>query len=108
LIRWTTSRRAEKQKEERRKEKEERAKEKEAKRADFEAAMGPGRQLLEEGHLAKDAVVAAALMESLEQPAAEKAKEAVIFYVQSLHRHRQVHRRKRQWKRQQEELRVLQ
>jgi hypothetical protein len=54
LIRWTTSRRAEKQKEERRKGKEERAKEKEAKRADFEAAMGPGRQLyLKRGTLRK-------------------------------------------------------
>ena len=48
-----------------------------------------------------------ALIEQLR--AAEKAKEAEIYYVQGLYR--QVHRRyrrKRQWKRQQEELRVSQ
>jgi hypothetical protein len=42
----------------------------------FEAAMEPSRQLHKEGHLAKDAVTKAVLMELLEQPAAEKAKEA--------------------------------
>jgi hypothetical protein len=68
---------AEKQKEERRKEKEERAKEKEAKkRAAFEAAIGPGRQLHEEGKLAQGSVEKALLMEQLEQPAAEKEREA--------------------------------
>jgi hypothetical protein len=41
--------------------------------------MEPSRQLHKEGHLAKDAVEAAALMEPLEQPAAEKAKEAEAF-----------------------------
>jgi hypothetical protein len=44
--------------------------------AEFEATMEADRQLLEERHLAKDAVTKAALMELLEQPAAEKAKEA--------------------------------
>jgi hypothetical protein len=41
--------------------------------------MSAGRQLHEEGLLAKDAVEAAGLMEQLEQPAAEKAKEAGAF-----------------------------
>jgi hypothetical protein len=54
---------AEKQKEERRKEKRPRAKELEAKRSAFEAAMVADRQLLEERHLANDAVTKAALME---------------------------------------------
>jgi hypothetical protein len=38
--------------------------------------MGPRRQAHEEGHVAKDAVETAALMEELEQPAAEKKREA--------------------------------
>jgi hypothetical protein len=46
------------------------------KEAAFEADMEPSRQLHEEGHLAKDAVEAAGLLEQLEQPAAEKAKKA--------------------------------
>jgi hypothetical protein len=71
---------AEKQKEERRKEKRERTtKELEAKRSAFEARMVADRQLLEERHLAEDAVTKAVLMEQLEQPAAEKAKEAEAF-----------------------------
>jgi hypothetical protein len=36
-------------------------------------------QQLEEEHLAKDAVTKSALIELLEQPAAEKAKEAEAF-----------------------------
>jgi hypothetical protein len=44
--------------------------------AAFEAKMSAGRKLHEEGHLARDAVEAAVLLEQLEQPAAEKAKEA--------------------------------
>jgi hypothetical protein len=48
--------------------------------AAFEAKMSAGRQLHEEGHLAKDALAAVAgLLEQLEQPAAEKAKEAEGF-----------------------------
>jgi hypothetical protein len=38
--------------------------------------MEAGRQLLEEGDLAKNAVVAAALMESLERPIEEKRVQA--------------------------------
>ena len=38
--------------------------------------MSAGRRLHEEGHLARDAVEAAVLLEQLEQPATEKAKEA--------------------------------
>jgi hypothetical protein len=45
------------------------------KAAAFEAKMSTDRRLHEEGHLAKDAVEAAGLLEQLEQPAAEKAKE---------------------------------
>jgi hypothetical protein len=66
---------AEKQKEERRKEKRERAKELEAKRPAFEAAMVADRQLLEERHLANDAVKKAALMELLGQSAFRAPKE---------------------------------
>jgi hypothetical protein len=44
--------------------------------AKFAAEMSVGRQLHEEGLLAKDAVEAAGLLEQLEQPAAEKPKEA--------------------------------
>ena len=40
--------------------------------AEFEAAMEPSRQLHKEGHLAKDVLAVAGLMEQLEQPAAEK------------------------------------
>ena len=43
--------------------------------AEFAAEMEPSRQLHEEGHLARDAVEKAVLLEQLEQPAAEKAKE---------------------------------
>jgi hypothetical protein len=43
--------------------------------AKFTAEMSAGRQLHEEGHLAKDALAVAGLLEQLEQPAAEKAKE---------------------------------
>jgi hypothetical protein len=38
--------------------------------------MAPSRQLHKEEHLAKDALAVAGLLEQLEQPAAEKAKEA--------------------------------
>jgi hypothetical protein len=44
--------------------------------AAFEAYMEPSRQLHKEGHLAKDAVEQKLLMELLEQPVAENAKEA--------------------------------
>jgi hypothetical protein len=44
--------------------------------AKFAAEMAPSRQLHKEGHLAKDALAVAMLLEQLEQPAAEKAKEA--------------------------------
>jgi hypothetical protein len=74
--------------------------------------MSAGRQLHEEGLLAKDAVEAAGLIKMLEQPAAEKAKEAkeaeAFLYVQVQRLQRQVHRRTPQWRQQQEELRVLQ
>lgn len=83
---------AEKQKEERKKEKEERKKEKETKRANFKKTVVPRRQLHEEGHVAKDVVVAAALMEELGQPGEEDAPAAEKegeggrnLYVQSLH-----------------------
>jgi hypothetical protein len=67
---------AENQKEERRKEKRERAAFEEAKRVAFEAEMVADRELHEAKKVAEDAVTKAALMELLEQPAAEKAKEA--------------------------------
>jgi hypothetical protein len=51
--------------------------------AAFEAKMSAGRQLHEEGHLAKDALAVAGLLEQLEQPAAEKAKEAEVFTCKS-------------------------
>jgi hypothetical protein len=41
--------------------------------AEFAAEMEPSRQLHEEGHLARDAVEKAVLLEQLEQPAAKKA-----------------------------------
>ena len=44
--------------------------------AKFAAEMAPSRQLHKEGHLAKDALAVAMLLEQLEQPATEKAKEA--------------------------------
>ena len=44
--------------------------------AAFEARMEPSRELHEEGLLVRDAVEKAVLLEQLEQPAAEKAKEA--------------------------------
>jgi hypothetical protein len=64
--------------------------------AKFAAEMSAGRQLHEEGLLAKDAVEAAGLMEQLQQPVAEKAKEAEgSLYVQVQRLQRQVHRRTR-------------
>jgi hypothetical protein len=44
--------------------------------AEFAAEIAPSRQLHKEEHLAKDALAVAGLLEQLEQPAAEKAKEA--------------------------------
>jgi hypothetical protein len=44
--------------------------------AEFAAEMTPSRELHEERHLANDALALAGLLEQLEQPAAEKAKEA--------------------------------
>jgi hypothetical protein len=45
----------------------------------FAAEMSPSRQLHKEGHLAKDALAVAGLMELLGPPATEKAKEAEAF-----------------------------
>jgi hypothetical protein len=47
--------------------------------AKFAAEMAPSRQLHKEGHLAKDALAVAMLLEQLEQPVAEMAKEAEAF-----------------------------
>jgi hypothetical protein len=44
--------------------------------AAFEAVMGLDRELQEKGGAAEDAVAVAVLMEQLEQPAAEKEREA--------------------------------
>jgi hypothetical protein len=47
--------------------------------AAFEATMEADRQLLEERHLARDAVTKAALMDLLGKPTPRKAKEAEVF-----------------------------
>jgi hypothetical protein len=77
--------------------------------AKFAAEMSAGRQLHKEGLLAKDAVEAAGLLEQLEQPAAEKAKEAEDWTCRYKGCNgKYVHRRNQQWSQKQEELRFLQ
>ena len=66
---------------------------------DIKYAEPAGSSTNEEGLVAKDAVAAAVLMEQLEQPAAEKEREAA---------EKAKRQRKRQWERRQEELRFLQ